>query len=75
MRYLVCSWRSANYAAAWAPAAPARRVCYSYVERVQGDFAQDFRRDDDGDVGSCETSAAGVSAARAPAQGDEQAAL
>src|SRR6266702_3780343 len=76
-RYLACSWRSANYAAAWAPA---RRVCCcSYVERAQGDFAEaaagsDFRHDD-GDVGSCETCTAGASAARAPApaQGEEQA--
>ena len=71
-RYLACSWRSANYAAAWAPAARAQRVCCcSYVGRAQGVFAGDFRYDDGYGVGSYETCAAGVGAARA--QGEEQA--
>lgn len=71
-RYLACSWRSANYAAAWAPAALARRVCCSYVAWAQGDFAEEFRRDG-GDVGNCETCADGVGAAQS--QGEDQAAL
>ena len=72
VRYLVCSWRSANYAAAWAPAAPAQRVCCcSYVGRAQGVFVGNFRYDDGCGVGSCETCAAGAGAARA--QGEEQA--